>query len=559
MAISNIQLNNTFNDFRTAFNTAANTITALTDGGSGSIITNAVTANTITANNLTTGRVALVGTSGLVQDDAGLTYSTITDVLTVGGGIVTANVTANNLTSGRVAIVGTSGIIQDDSGMTYNSTTDVLTLSGGTDASNSTSGTLVVSGGVGIGKNLYVSGNTFISGNLTILGGNTELSTTQINVNDPLIQLANNNTSDLVDIGVFGQYNAGSGNVHSGIFRDSTDGVWKLFRAYSAEPTTKIFPASNNFAYADFAVNALTANSYVYLNNQNVLRLGSSANANYVGLRSSAAVGANVTWTLPATDGSVNQGLVTNGSGVLSFATVLTPPSGVANSIQYNSGSSTFSGSANLIYDGANVTIGSTGSLRLASSNANYVAVRSGSAVGANVTWTLPTADGTSGQALVTNGTGTLSFAAAGATVSNTSSSSTFYPTMSSATTGSLTTAYVTGNALYYVPSTGTLSATNFNSLSDMALKDNITTLENPMSILEQLTGVQFTWKDNGLKSSGVIAQDIEKVLPHLVSAGENHKTVNYLGIIPYLIETIKELNERISSLESKPKRSKKN
>jgi hypothetical protein len=512
MAISNIQLNNTFNDFRTAFNTAANTITALTDGGSGSIITNAVTANTITA---------------------------------------------NNLTSGRVALVGTAGLIQDDSGMTYNSTTDVLTLSGGTESANSTSGTLVVSGGVGVGKNLYVSGNTFITGNLTVLGGNTEISTTQINVNDPLIQLANNNTSDLVDIGVFGQYNAGSGNVHSGIFRDSTDGVWKLFRAYSTEPTTKISPTSNNFAYADFAVNALTANSYVYLNSQNVLRLG-SANANYVGLKSSSAVGANVTWTLPATDGSVNQGLVTNGSGVLSFATVLTPPSGVANSIQYNSGSSTFSGSANLIYDGANVTIGSTGSLRLASSNANYVAVRSGSAVGANVTWTLPTADGTSGQALVTNGTGTLSFAAAGATVSNTSSSSTFYPTMASAVTGSLTTAYVTGNALYYVPSTGTLSATNFNSLSDMALKDNIMTLENPMNILEQLTGVQFTWKDNGLKSSGVIAQDIEKVLPHLVSTDENHKTVNYLGIIPYLIETIKELNERINSLESKPKRSKK-
>ena len=444
--------------------------------------------------------------------------------------------------------------------MTYNPTTDVLTLSGGTDSANSTSGTLVVSGGVGIGKNLHVSGNTFISGNLVVLGSNTELSTTQINVNDSLLQLANNNTSDLVDIGIFAQYNSGAANLHTGIFRDATDGIWKLFKSYSQEATTVIDPAANNFAYADLNVNSLTANSFIYLNNQNVLRLGSSANANFVGLRSSAAVGANVTWTLPATDGSVNQGLVTNGSGVLSFATVLTPPSGVANSIQFNSGSSTFSGSANLIYDGANVTIGSTGSLRLGSSaNANFVGLRSSAAVGANVTWTLPTTDGTSGQALVTNGTGTLSFAAAGATVSNTSSSSTFYPTMSSATTGSLTTAFVTGNALFYVPSTGTLSATNFNSLSDMALKDNIMTLENPMNILEQLTGVQFTWKDNGLKSSGVIAQDIEKVLPHLVSTGENHKTVNYLGIIPYLIETIKELNERISSLESKPKRSKNN
>ena len=256
MAISNIQLNNTFNDFRTAFNTAANTITALTDGGSGSIVTNTVTANTLTANNLTTGRILSVGASGLIQDDSGLFFNGTSDILYVSGSTVTANVTANNLTSGRVAIVGTSGIIQDDSGMTYNPTTDVLTLSGGTDASNATSGTLVISGGVGIGKNLYVSGNTFISGNLTVLGGNTEISTTQINVNDPLIQLANNNTSDLVDIGVFGQYNAGSGNVHSGIYRDANDGVWKLFRAYSAEPTTKISTSANNFAYADLNVNA---------------------------------------------------------------------------------------------------------------------------------------------------------------------------------------------------------------------------------------------------------------------------------------------------------------
>jgi hypothetical protein len=249
-----------------------------------------------------------------------MTYNTTTDVLTINGGIVTANVTANNLTSGRVAIVGTSGIIQDDSGMTYNPTTDVLTLSGGTEASNATSGTLVVSGGVGIGKNLYVTGNTFISGNLTILGSNTELSTTQINVNDPLIQLANNNTSDLVDIGIFGQYNSGAANLHSGIFRDATDGTWKIFKSYSAEPTTKIFPAANNFAYADLNVNSLTANSFIYLNSQNVLRLG-SANANYVGLKSSSAVGANVTWTLPASDGSANQAIITNGSGVLSFAT----------------------------------------------------------------------------------------------------------------------------------------------------------------------------------------------------------------------------------------------
>ena len=302
MPITNIQSSNTIDQFRLAFNDAANAINSLSGGefASGVVAANVtannltsgrvtivgtsgiiqddagltyntttdvltvaggvVTAN-VTANNLTSGRVALVGASGIIQDDAGLTYNTTTDVLTVAGGVVTANVTANNLTSGRVALVGASGIIQDASGMTYNPTTDILTLSGTTDSFTPLDGTLVVSGGVGIAKTLRVSGNTYISGNLVILGSNTELSTTQINVNDPLLQLANNNTSDLIDIGLFGQYNQGAANLHSGIFRDSNDGIWKLFKSYSAEPTTKISTSANNFAYADLAIASLTSNA----------------------------------------------------------------------------------------------------------------------------------------------------------------------------------------------------------------------------------------------------------------------------------------------------------
>ena len=379
MPIPNINSSNTFSQFRLAFNDAANSINSLSNtsvtsvgafsplssnGGSTPFISlssaygdsqnpyasktanhvlaapnaasgfpsfralvandiptilNAIATANVTANNLTSDRVAIVGASGLIQDDSGLVYNPTTGVLTINGGIVSANVTANNLTSGRVAIVGASGIIQDDAGMTYNPTTDILTLSGTTDSTSSGTGTLVVSGGVGISKNLYVSGNTFITGNLTVLGTNTEISTTQINVNDSLLQLANNNTSDLVDIGLFGQYNSGAANLHSGLFRDASDGVWKLFKSYSAEPISIINPVANNFAYADLNINSLTANSFIYLNNQNVLRFGSSANANYVGLRSSSAVGSNVIWTLPASDGSANQALLTNGSGNLSF------------------------------------------------------------------------------------------------------------------------------------------------------------------------------------------------------------------------------------------------
>ena len=210
MPITNIQSNNTIDQFRLAFNDAANAINTLSGGGT-----------------------AVLATS----------------------------FAANNLTFGRVAIVGTAGLIQDDAGLTYDPTTDVLTLSGTTDSINPGTGTLIVSGGVGIGKNLHVSGNTFISGNLTVLGSTTEFSTTQIEVNDPLLQLANNNTSDLIDIGIFGQYNQGAANLHTGLFRDSLDDTWKLFKSYSAEPTTKISTSANNFAYADLSISSLIANA----------------------------------------------------------------------------------------------------------------------------------------------------------------------------------------------------------------------------------------------------------------------------------------------------------
>jgi len=62
-----------------------------------------------------------------------------------------------------------------------------------------------------------------------------------------------------------------------------------------------------------------------------------------------------------------------------------------------------------------NVTLNAQGDLRFADADSsNYVAFQAPGTVAANVTWTLPDVDGTSGQALVTNGTGTLSWAAAG-------------------------------------------------------------------------------------------------------------------------------------------------
>lgn len=118
-----------------------------------------------------------------------------------------------------------------------------------------------------------------------------------------------------------------------------------------------------------------------------------------------------VTFTLPSADGTNGQALVTNGSGTLSFSSVTTSPAGSNTQIQFNN-SGAFGASSNFTWDGTNVQIGATGALRFADTDSsNYVAFKSPGTVASNVTWTLPSADGTASQVLTTNGSGTLSWA----------------------------------------------------------------------------------------------------------------------------------------------------
>jgi hypothetical protein len=109
---------------------------------------------------------------------------------------------------------------------------------------------------------------------------------------------------------------------------------------------------------------------------------------------------------------AVNKGqkfVYANGTDVIDIE--LGVPDGSNTQIQFNDNGA-FGGSANLIWDGSNVTIGAQGDLRLAdSSGGEYVALQAPTTVASNVTFTLPGADGTADQVLTTNGSGVLSFA----------------------------------------------------------------------------------------------------------------------------------------------------
>jgi len=95
----------------------------------------------------------------------------------------------------------------------------------------------------------------------------------------------------------------------------------------------------------------------------------------------------------------------------------------------------------------------------------------------------------------------------------------------------------------------GIATAQDFDALSDINYKTNILPIENSLDIIDELRGVKFDWKESGLPSYGVIAQELQEVLPELVH-GDNPKTVNYNGIIGVLIEAIKELKKEINELK---------
>ena len=123
---------------------------------------------------------------------------------------------------------------------------------------------------------------------------------------------------------------------------------------------------------------------------------------------------------------------------------------------------------------------------------------------------------------------------------------------LSTITSNTLSTTYVSTTKLYFNPSTGTFSATSFNSLSDENYKENIATIIDGLNIVDKINPVSFNWKDNNKKSYGVIAQEIEKIVPEIVDTTDGTiKTVSYDQIIPFLIQAVQQLKKEIEDLKS--------
>lgn len=91
---------------------------------------------------------------------------------------------------------------------------------------------------------------------------------------------------------------------------------------------------------------------------------------------------------------------------------------------------------------------------------------------------------------------------------------------------------------------------------SDERLKDNITPISNAIDKIKQIGGYEFDWNENSKQEGhdvGVIAQEVEKILPELVTTRDNgYKAVRYEKIVALLIEAIKDQQSQIEDLKSK-------
>ena len=102
----------------------------------------------------------------------------------------------------------------------------------------------------------------------------------------------------------------------------------------------------------------------------------------------------------------------------------------------------------------------------------------------------------------------------------------------------------------------GDIIAQSTTISSDINLKENIKVVPDALDKVESLRGVTFDWKRDGTPSAGVIAQEVQGVLPEAVKevtpvkGGDSHLSVNYHALTSILIEAIKELKAEVEELK---------
>ena len=170
---------------------------------------------------------------------------------------------------GAISVTDAGG----DGSLAYNSGTGVITYTGpsasevrahisaGTGVSVS-SGAISIGQAVGTTDSVTFAGLT-VSGDMLITGNTTTVNSSTLNIGDPLIQLADSNTSsNVVDIGFIGRYYDGTNINHTGLFRDASNSEYYLFATLvDSNFDSNVAPSTINRSDGTFGLSTLNVNS----------------------------------------------------------------------------------------------------------------------------------------------------------------------------------------------------------------------------------------------------------------------------------------------------------
>jgi hypothetical protein len=525
--------------------------------------------------------------SGSFNGDSGLTYNKTTKNLNVTG-FVTASTFSGNLqntltlntsgtglsgsttfnNSGASTFTVTSNATSANTNSTIVSRDGSGNFSAGTITANLSGNATGLSGTPNITVGVVTATDLTVSGNLTVNGTTTTLNTETLRVEDKNIELGvvsspTNTTADGGGITLKGATDKTFNWVNATSSWTSSENLNLLTgKTYKINGTDVLSSTTLGSGVVNSSLTSV--GTLTKLDVGNVNSTGIVTATSFVGSLSGTATSTtnipnlsgdvssvNTVTTLATVNSNVGTFgsagaipvVIVNGKGLVTGISTVAVPNGA---LTLNVSGTGLSGSASFTANQAGAsTFTVTSNATSANTNSTIVS-RDGSGNFSAGVVTATTFSGNLQNTLTLNTSGT---GLSGSTTFNNSGASTFTVTSNATSANTNSTIVSRDGSGGFVA--GIVTATDFNSASDLKLKENIQAIENPIDKILNINGVSFDWKETGKSSMGVIAQDVEKVLPELVN-GTDSKTVNYNGLIGLLIEVVKEQQKEINILKER-------